>query len=66
MVINDAQLNKFIELYQKEHGVLLERTQALESFQSLIVIVEIMHDQRIDIHKTQEIGYNRNATHKVE
>ena len=45
MVISDAQLDRFTEQYQVEFGITLERTEALESFRSLIYFVDIMYSQ---------------------
>ena len=51
MVITDLQLNKFIELYEKEFGILLSRTDAIQSFRSLITLTEIMYGKDNQVQK---------------
>ena len=43
MLISDEQLNRFIELYRKEYGIILPRNEAYDQATALIRIVEILY-----------------------
>jgi hypothetical protein len=61
MKISEKQVNEFISLYKQEYDVELERTDALEQINALIILVSRMLPNSRWLEENTEMLYNVNA-----
>ncbi len=58
MKISEKQVDEFVSLYKQEYDVELERTEALEQINALIIIVSRMLPNPALLEESIELKYN--------